>query len=42
MMTWSEFFAFLTFIVALFRSFLRILRFVVKLIKKKSNRPRQR
>ena len=34
MMTWSEFLAFLMFIIELFKIFLRVLRFVVKLIKK--------
>lgn len=38
MMTWSEFFAFLTFIVALFRLFLKVLQFALTFGKKKSNR----
>ena len=40
MMTWSEFFAFLTFIVALFRLFLKVLQFALAFGKKKSNRHR--
>ncbi len=32
-MTWSEFLAFLMFVIELFKVFLRVLRFVVKLLK---------
>ena len=34
-MTWSEFLAFLMFVIELFKIFLRVLRFVVKLLKKR-------
>ena len=41
-MTWSEFFGFLAILIELFKFFFRILRFVIKMSKKKSNRPGQR
>ena len=41
-MTWSEFFGFLAILIELFKFFFRVLRFVIKMSKKKSNRPGQR
>ena len=38
MMQWSDFFAFLTFIVALFKLFLKVLQVALTFGKKKSNR----
>ena len=38
MMTWSEFFGFLAILIELFKFFFRVLRFVIKMSKKKSNR----
>ena len=37
MMTWSEFFGFLAILIELFKFFFRVLRFVIKMSKKKSN-----
>ena len=37
-MTWSEFFGFLAILIELFKFFFRVLRFVIKMNKKKSNR----